>query len=47
MCLFDKIKPEQSLFIQGGQSGIDTVSNINPSDISDTLGDSAQASKDR
>ena len=48
MCLFDKIKPEQSLFIQGEwQSGIDTVSNINPSDISDTLGDFAQASKDQ
>ena len=48
MCLFDKIKPEQSLYIQGEwQSGVDTVSNINPSDISDTLGDFAQASKDQ
>ena len=37
--------PEKSLYINGKwQSGDSTVSNINPSDISDTIGDFAQAS---
>ncbi|NOH71307.1 aldehyde dehydrogenase family protein [Vibrio pectenicida] len=46
MSLFDKVKPEQSLYIQGEwQAGESTVSNINPSDISENLGEFSQASE--
>lgn len=40
------INPEQSLYIGGEwQAGVSTVSNINPSDISQNLGNFAQASE--
>lgn len=46
MSLFDKVKSEQSLYIQGEwQAGESTVSNINPSDISQNLGEFSQASE--
>ena len=46
MSLFDKVKSEQSLYIQGEwQAGESTVSNINPSDISENLGEFSQASE--
>ncbi|MBU2898156.1 aldehyde dehydrogenase family protein [Vibrio hepatarius] len=46
MSLFDKVKPEQSLYIQGEwQAGESAVLNINPSDISESLGEFSQASE--
>ena len=43
-----KQDPKKSLYINGEwQSGTDTISNINPSDVSETIGDFAQASSDQ
>lgn len=40
--------PQQSLYINGEwQAGSDTIANINPSDITETIGDFAQASSDQ
>uniref|UniRef100_UPI003564ED61 aldehyde dehydrogenase family protein n=1 Tax=Psychrobacter sp. TaxID=56811 RepID=UPI003564ED61 len=40
--------PTKSLYINGEwQSGVNTVANINPSDITDTIGEFAQASGDQ
>ncbi|KAA0928964.1 aldehyde dehydrogenase family protein [Psychrobacter sp. ANT_H56B] len=40
--------PQQSLYINGEwQAGSDTIANINPSDISETIGEFAQASSDQ
>ena len=46
MAMTTTIQAEQSLYIAGEwQSGQRTVANINPSDISENLGDFAQASQ--
>ena len=40
--------PQQSLYINGEwQAGSDTITNINPSDITETIGEFAQASSDQ
>ena len=40
--------PQQSLYINGEwQAGSDTIANINPSDITETIGEFAQASSDQ
>ena len=40
--------PQQSLYINGEwQAGNDTIANINPSDITETIGEFAQASSDQ
>ncbi|MFP3570204.1 aldehyde dehydrogenase family protein, partial [Paraburkholderia sp. SIMBA_030] len=40
--------PTKSLYINGEwQAGVNTVANINPSDITDTIGEFAQASSDQ
>ncbi|MEF1302642.1 aldehyde dehydrogenase family protein, partial [Vibrio owensii] len=46
MTFINNVQAEKSLYIAGEwQSGINTVANINPSDISANLGDFAQASE--
>lgn len=46
MTSLNNVQAEKSLYIGGEwQSGINTVANINPSDISENLGDFAQASE--
>ncbi|ENC6724256.1 aldehyde dehydrogenase family protein [Vibrio harveyi] len=46
MTFINNVQAEKSLYIAGEwQSGINTVANINPSDISESLGDFAQASE--
>ncbi len=46
--LINNVQAENALYIAGQwQSGSSTVSNINPSDISENLGDFAQASEDQ
>ena len=40
--------PQQSLYINGEwQAGSDTIANVNPSDITETIGEFAQASSDQ
>lgn len=40
--------PTKSLYINGEwQAGVNTVANINPSDITETIGEFAQASSDQ
>ncbi|MBJ7883178.1 hypothetical protein JEM65_21390, partial [Gelidibacter salicanalis] len=44
MTSIENINPEKSLYINGQwQQGESTVANINPSDISETIGHFAQA----
>ncbi|UMM05968.1 aldehyde dehydrogenase family protein [Vibrio campbellii] len=46
MTFINNVQAEKSLYIAGEwQSGINTIANINPSDISENLGDFAQASE--
>jgi aldehyde dehydrogenase (NAD+) len=46
MSFINNVKAETALYIGGEwQTGIDTISNINPSDISENLGQFAQASQ--
>lgn len=48
MTLFQNAQAEKALYIAGEwQAGTSTVANINPSDISDNLGDFSQASSDQ
>ncbi|MCS0411909.1 aldehyde dehydrogenase family protein [Vibrio diabolicus] len=45
MTFINNVQAEKSLYIAGEwQSGMDTIANINPSDISENIGDFAQAS---
>ncbi|HHF3172057.1 TPA: aldehyde dehydrogenase family protein [Vibrio alginolyticus] len=45
MTFIHNVQAEKSLYIAGEwQSGMDTIANINPSDISENIGDFAQAS---
>ena len=46
MSFINNVKAETALYIGGEwQAGIDTISNINPSDVSEDLGQFAQASQ--
>ncbi|MDF5490922.1 aldehyde dehydrogenase family protein, partial [Vibrio parahaemolyticus] len=45
MTFINNVQAEKSLYIAGEwQSGMDTIANINPSDISENIGDFSQAS---
>ncbi|MEF1280907.1 aldehyde dehydrogenase family protein, partial [Vibrio fortis] len=48
MTQLNNVQAENALYIGGEwQAGVSTVSNINPSDISENLGDFAQASSEQ
>lgn len=43
-----KQDPKKSLYINGEwQAGSDTIANINPSDVTETIGEFSQASSDQ